>query len=227
MHELVEHLKHKQWLWQGSNTPVEHQFVSTGFDILDSQLSGGFPTCGVVEIQSISGIGELRLLLPQIRSQLCEQSRLIVFIQPPGMLSSQQLAAEGIDADRLLIIQPQTEQHALWAAEQCAKSGACSHLFLWPQQLEIHQARRLQVASETGQCLQFVFRNQQAHSLSLPVNLSLALSPTEYGISVRINKRKGGWQHGQFDIDMRSYWPDLAVKERQSVVVPFPFQRQG
>ncbi len=233
MSELVEHLKQKQWLWQGSNTRCEHEMVTSGFEHLDAKLNGGFPRHGVVEIQSSPGIGELRLLLPQLSaasraaSTEAHAARLMVFIQPPGMLSIQQLAAAGISVNQIIVIEPQNEQHALWAAEQCAKSGACSHVLLWAHDLQVHQARRLQVASETGQCLQFLFRQPQAHQLSLPVSLSLALHPSEQGLQLEINKRKGGWQHGRFSIDMKREWPDLALKPRDSVVVPFPRVQQG
>ena len=230
MSELVEHLKQKQWLWQGSNTRCEHEVITSGFEHLDAQLNGGFPRYGAVEIQSASGIGELRLLLPHLcasASNKAHTNRLMVFIQPPGILSIQQLTAAGISANNVIVIAPQNEQHALWAAEQCAKSGACSHVLFWPHDVQTHQARRLQVASETGQCLQFLFCHTQTHRSSLPVSLSLTLHSSEQGLAFEINKRKGGWQHGRFTIDMQKEWPDLVLKPRRSVVVPFHQAKQG
>ncbi len=229
---LVAQLKQKQWLWQGSDTPNEHDLVPSGFAHLDAQLNGGFPRYGVVEIQSLPGIGELRLLLPHLSASTSASSspnatRLMVFIQPPGILSIQQLAELGISVNQVMVIEPQNAQHALWAAEQCAKSGACSHVLLWADDLQVHQARRLQVASETGQCLQFLFRRPQQHQLSLPVSLSLALHPSEQGLELEINKRKGGWQHGRFRVDMQREWPDLALKPHDSVVMPFPHVQRG
>ncbi|MCE7627060.1 recombinase RecA, partial [Vibrio fluvialis] len=37
MYELIEHLKNKHWLWQGSDTPCEPPSHATGFAELDSQ----------------------------------------------------------------------------------------------------------------------------------------------------------------------------------------------
>ncbi len=80
MYELIEHLKNKQLIWQGSRTHVEQDFQPTGFALLDEKLQGGFPKHGVIELQSSSGIGELRLLTPHLRRSLAKG--LVVFIHP-------------------------------------------------------------------------------------------------------------------------------------------------
>ncbi|MEZ9232012.1 translesion DNA synthesis-associated protein ImuA [Vibrio amylolyticus] len=225
MHELIERLKSNQLLWQGSHTPTLGEFRSTGFDILDQKLEGGYPKHGVVEIQSLSGIGELRLMFPHIRQS--DTNKLSVFIQPPGYLCAEQLASEDVDQKNIVVIYPQTTQHALWAAEQCLKSGVCNHVFLWQSELEVHQARRLQVASEEGDCLQFIFRQQQQGQFSLPVSLSMTLSPHRHGVEVAITKRKGGWPQGNFVLMMSHLWPSLTLEQDSQVVVPFPMLKQG
>ncbi|OIQ24759.1 translesion DNA synthesis-associated protein ImuA [uncultured Vibrio sp.] len=225
MYELIEQLKSSQLLWQGTHTPTLGEYLSTGFDTLDNKLEGGYPKHGVVEIQSPSGIGELRLMLPHIRQS--ETNKLSVFIQPPGCLCAEQLASENIDQKNVVVIYPQTPQHALWAAEQCLKSGACSHVFLWQSELEVHHARRLQVASEEGDCLQFIFRQQQQGQFSLPVSLSMTLSPHRHGVEVAITKRKGGWPQGKFTLSMSHLWPNLTLEQNAPVVVPFPMLKQG
>ncbi|WP_260259342.1 translesion DNA synthesis-associated protein ImuA [Vibrio intestinalis] len=221
----IEHLKQKQWLWQGSTQHEPQDHYPTGFALLDQKLDGGFPKHGVVELQTESGIGELRLLLPHILNNGGE--RLSVFIQPPGYLCAEMLVNEGLDPNQVLLIYPDNPQHALWAAEQCLKSGACSNVLLWQAELEVHQARRLQVASETGQALHFLFKQPQQHVFSLPVSLSLKLEAHNQGLNVAITKRKGGWPHGNFVIDMSARWPQLAIQKPQSVVVPFPMRKQG
>ncbi|WP_070963689.1 translesion DNA synthesis-associated protein ImuA [Vibrio sonorensis] len=225
MHELIENLKQKQWLWQANHTQSSGEYQSTGFDLLDQKLSGGFPLHGVVEIQSPMGIGELRLLMPHLRHN--HTDRLTVFVQPPGHLCAEYLMAEGLNPDRVLLVNPKDEQQALWVAEQCLKSGACSNVLLWHQALEVHQVRRLQVAGEQGNCLQFLFKSQQAHLFSLPVSLSMTLLPHEQGLEITITKRRGGWPHGKFVLNMKPYWPKLAIAPQSSVVVPFPVAQQG
>ncbi len=225
MYELIEHLKQKQWLWQGSHAPEEKAQYPTGYDLLDQKLMGGFPRHGVVELEGQTGIGELRLLLPHLKQT--SQTRLSIFIQPPGYLCAEQLANEELDSNKVLIIYPNSSKEALWAAEQCLKSGACSNVLLWHPELEVHQARRLQVASETGNCLHFIFKTVSQSAFSLPVSLSMVLSAHPLGLEITIAKRKGGWSQGSFVIDMRSKWPSLTLQPQTPVVIPFPIRQQG
>ncbi|MDN3610487.1 translesion DNA synthesis-associated protein ImuA [Vibrio ostreicida] len=225
MSKLIEHLKQKQWLWHGSEIPQSRDHHSTGYALLDQNLQGGFPLHGVVEIQSLCGIGELRLLLPHMKKSSGE--RLSVFIQPPGYLCAQQLATQGLDLNQVLLLYPNTEHEALWAAEQCLKSGACSNVLLWHSELEVHQARRLQVASETGHCLSFLLRSEAQRSFSLPVSLSMRLLPHPSGLEICITKRKGGWPHTRFILDMSTRWPSLTHCHGHSVILPFPLKKQG
>jgi len=225
MYELIEHLKQKQWLWSGSQTPDNGDYYPTGHDLLDQKLEGGFPKHGVVELQGASSIGELRLLLPHLRNT--SQERLSVFIQPPGYLCAEQLNNEGLDNNKVLLIYPQTDKEALWAAEQCLRSGACSNVLLWHPELEVHQARRLQVASEHGNCLNFIFKTAKKSLFSLPVSLSMTLLPHALGIEITITKRKGGWPQGSFVIDMSAAWPSLTLQPKSPVVIPFPIRQQG
>ncbi len=228
MHELIEHLKQKQWLWQGVNTSRQTMplsLASTGFEEFDRRLDGGFPEQGVIDLHSLSGIGELRLLFPHLRH--ADDGRLIVFIQPPADLNAETLIAEQMDTERTLLIEPQTTRHAFWAAEQCLKSGACSHVLLWCDEVEIHQARRFQVGCETGHCRQFLFRPAQQRLFSLPVSLSLRLTPHDSGIDVQITKRKGHWDPKPFTIAMDRFWPQLVLHTPSPVIIPFPVRKQG
>lgn len=225
MYELIEHLKQKQWLWSGAQTPDNHDYYSTGYDLLDQKLEGGFPKNGVVELQGESSIGELRLLLPHLKNT--SQDRLSVFIQPPGHLCAEQLHHFGLNTNKVLMITPRSERQALWAAEQCLRSGACGNVLLWHPELEVHQARRLQVASERGNCLHFIFKTSQKNRFSLPVSLSMQLVPHSLGLEVTITKRKGGWPQGSFIVDMSANWPSLVIQPKAPVVIPFPIRQQG
>ena len=224
MYELIEQLKNKHWLWQGSETQTTSDYRSTGYPELDTHLCGGFPTHGVVEIQSPIGIGELRLLLPYLQQH---NDRLTVLINPPGNVHSEALQHAGLMLSQVLVLTPRSAKEALWAAEQCLKSGACSQVLLWQEELEVHQARRLQVASETGESLNFLFRPQQQHLFSLPVTLSLQLAADSDGLQVTIAKRRGGWSSEPFVVNFRQRWNSLTKPLTSPVVVPFPIQKQG
>jgi hypothetical protein len=228
MNELIEHLKQKQWLWQGdkpTDTVLPTPSATTGFKALDQRLDGGLPDQGVIDLQSLSGIGELRLLLPHLRH--ADDGRLIVFIQPPAALHAEALAAEQLDSNQTLLIHPKNSQHAFWAAEQCLKSGACSHVFLWCETVEIHQARRFQVSCEMGRCRHILLRHAHERIFSLPVSLSMCLSPNHHGIEAQITKRKGRWEPKPFVINMSEFWPQLVLPQQTSTAISFPVRKRG
>ncbi len=224
MYELIEHLKNKHWLWQGSETKTELSSDTTGIKELDEKLSGGFPSHGIVEIQSLSGIGELRLLYPYLKQN---NERLTVFVNPPGILHAESLKHMDLNLNNVLVVTPNNHKEALWAAEQCLKSGACDQVLLWLDNLEVHQIRRLTVASETGNCLQFLFRSIQESVFSLPVSLSLSLQPSPDGLKISVPKRKGGWPLSAFNVSMHERWSNLVVPLPSPTVLPFPRQKQG
>jgi hypothetical protein len=90
----------------------------------------------------------------------------------------------------LQVIRTKTPRDALWAAEQCLRSGACNAVLCWPQQADDRALRRLQVAAETGQALGFAFRPMKAALNPSPAALRIALdaSPRQ----LRVLKCRGG-----------------------------------
>ena len=235
MHELIKNLQDRQLIWKGLQSTTQGSTTSTGYPQLDKQLDGGFPTHGVIEVESQQGIGELRLLTPYLAQQ--KSQKLAIFINPPGKLCAEFFNGQNIPLENILVIQPQRDLDALWAAEQCLKSGACHSVLLWGADLEIHQTKRLQAASETGKCLQFHFKATSHNQLSLPVSLSMKLSSHAQGLKVEVTKRKGSWSYGSFILDMSQNWPLLTEKlidENSSIhalsgntVLAFPIAKQG
>ncbi len=225
MHNIIEQLEHKRLIWRGNEQKNQQNILPTGYSELDEKLDGGLPKNGVIEIQTELGIGELRLL-KSFMLQHCEE-RLIAFIQAPGSLSAEFLVSQGFDLTKIIIITPKNHKDALWAAEQCLKSGSCGCVLLWQQSLQVHQAKRLQVACDTGNSVQFIFKSKQENVLSLPVSLSLALSPHPDGLKAKIIKRKGGWAQGFFHINMSTNWPGLTLQQPSSTVLPFPKVKRG
>lgn len=228
MNHLLEHLKNKRLVWQASqqsafetNSDVE----LTGFAELDSALQGGFPQQGVVDIDSPIGIGELRLLMPSLKARQNKTNRLLVLIASPMQINAEMLAEYGFALDQVLVIQPNSADQALWSAEQCLKSGCCHSVLLWHGALEVHQVKRLQMASEKGDCVQFMFRQKHQISLSLPVPLAIKLSAHKQGINVQVTKRRGGSPADQFAINMQEYWPELSLQPQQTNVISFPHSK--
>ncbi|NRA61435.1 MAG: hypothetical protein HRU25_11105 [Psychrobium sp.] len=79
------------------------EVISSGFDELDRQLDGGFPDNAVLELQTINGIGEIRLLMPMLRRKY-QGDRLLIFISPPAVMCSQMLANSGITPLQVILI---------------------------------------------------------------------------------------------------------------------------
>lgn len=222
MNTILSYLKNKRLVWQASHNDMHLDTSSTGYDELDAALEGGFPKQGVVDISSTTGIGELRLLLPNLLTRQASGDRLMVFIAPPMQLNSEFLLEQGFDLNQVLIIQPETEKHALWSAEQCLKSGSCHSVLLWQQKLATHHVKRLQLAAEQGDALHVMLRQNRQLSLSLPVSLAMRLNPHPQGLTVEITKRKGGWPAQPFTLSMRNKWPSLTLIKTANNVVAFP-----
>jgi len=220
MNEIIELLQRKNLVWHATGKMPIKDVTPSGYSELDEKLQGGFPKVGVIEVRTPIGIGELRLLLPNITQQA--QNRITVFIQPPGFINAEHMHNQGLDLNNIIIIYPASTKEGLWASEQCLKSGACSSVLFWCQSLEVHQVRRFQAAAELGNCLQFLIKGEQTNSLSIPVSLSMQLSPHPYGIEVSIPKRRGGWPLPEFPLDMSLHWPALSLKKPSGNILLFP-----
>ena len=222
MNSILDYLKNKRLVWQAHHQSTTVDADSTGYAELDAQLQGGFPKQGVVDIDSPLGIGELRLLLPNLLSRHHQQDRLLVLIAPPMHLNAEMLAEFGFALHQVLVLQPEDPQSAMWSAEQCLKSGCCHAVLLWHQALEMHQVKRLQLAAEQGDALHILLRHQKQISLSLPVSLAMKLRSHPQGLQVEITKRKGAWPSQPFTLNMRGRWPGLTLHPRPANIVSFP-----
>lgn len=137
-------------LWRGRRRRPQPA-VATGRAALDRQLpTGGWPCGKLTElVVERHGSGELDLLLPCL-AEMTKRDRPVLFIDPPMVPCPQALAGAGMDLTRLVVVR--RDAHALWAAEQCLKSGLCGAVVVWPPRREIgdRAVRRLQLAAESG-----------------------------------------------------------------------------
>lgn len=222
MNNILSYLKNKHLIWQGKALHEPGKGGLSGYPELDAELEGGLPGQGVIDVHSDIGIGELRLFLPYLLNRQEQQQRLLVIIAPPLLINGEMLAQMGIDLSLVLLITPDDQQQALWAAEQCLKSDCCHTVLSWLQNLEIHQIKRLQLAAKQSNAVQFIFRPQLTQGLSLPVTLAMSLSAQPKGLEVKINKRIGSWVHRNIHVNMQPHWPALQLTESHNNVIPFP-----
>lgn len=132
---------------------------------------------------------------PTLRRLACRGGRSVVLVAPPYVPYAPAWSQAGVDLDHLQVVHATSDADALWAAEQCLRSGACSAVLCWPLRADDRALRRLQVAAQTGQCLGFVFRDRREARNPSPAALRLELHAAETADAptrVHVLKCRGG-----------------------------------
>ena len=147
--------------------------LASGHGALDAELpGGGWPVGALCEILQPPGVcQEWRLLLPA----LVRSSGPLVLVGPPHEPFGPGLAAQGLDARRLLWVGAAMPAQQLWAAEQALRCAEVGAVLAWLPQVRAEQLRRLQLAAQTHSKLLFVLRPSGAQSESSPAVLRLLL----------------------------------------------------
>ncbi|MGM3389987.1 translesion DNA synthesis-associated protein ImuA [Stutzerimonas stutzeri] len=186
----LDHLLDARRLWRGQRSTAAPSTQPTGHAALDAALpGGGWPIAALSELLiATTGIGELRLLWPTL-ARLTTRGERVVLIAPPYLPFPPAWLAAGVDLRQLSLVRAMG-QEALWAAEQCLRSGSCGAVLCWPQQADDRSLRRLQVAAETGQTLAFAYRPLRESINPSPAALRLAIE--SHPAQVRILKCRGG-----------------------------------
>jgi cell division inhibitor SulA len=134
------------------------------------------------------GVGELQLLWPTL-ARLSQSDETVVLVAPPYVPFASAWQQAGVALPHLQVVEA-APRDALWATEQCLRSGACAAVVCWPLQADDRALRRLQVAAETGQCLGFAFRPMKAAHNPSPVALRIAIDAQPH--QLRVLKCRGG-----------------------------------
>ncbi|HSC85059.1 MAG TPA: translesion DNA synthesis-associated protein ImuA [Pseudomonas sp.] len=177
-------------VWKGQPSAPLPGSQPTGHATLDAALpSGGWPEAALSELLIAEpGIGELKLLWPTL-ARLSQTGERVVLVGPPHLPYPLAWQTAGVDLRQLQIIQA-SGRDALWATEQCLRSGSCGAVLCWPQQADDRALRRLQVAAETGATLAFAYRPLREAVNPSPAALRLALDAKP--AQLRVLKCRGG-----------------------------------
>lgn len=177
-------------VWKGRATAAPASTQSTGHPVLDAALpAAGWPDAALTEVLlAAEGIGELNLLWPTL-ARLTNSGERVVLVAPPHVPYAPAWQTAGVALHRLAIIEA-SGRDALWAAEQCLRSGSCGAVLCWLPDADDRALRRLQVAAETGQTLAFAYRPASAALNPSPAALRIALDAGPG--QVRILKCRGG-----------------------------------
>jgi hypothetical protein len=71
-------------------------------------------------------------------------------------------AACGIDLSRMLLVRPQQDRDETWAIDQALRAGGAGAVLAWPEKLDDHLFRRLQLAAEAADTLGLFLRPPRA-----------------------------------------------------------------
>ena len=180
-------------LWHaGRSAAIAADGEPTGHAALDALLpQGGWPRRALTELLlPADGVGELSLLLPTL-ARCTRAGERVAMIAPPYLPYAPAWQAAGVDLAQLRIVDA-SPRDALWAFEQCLRSGACAAVVGWPQQADARALRRLQVAADSGQCLGFVLRDRRHAANPSPAALRLEAVRDTRGIAWQVRKCRGG-----------------------------------
>lgn len=186
----IDTLLAAQTIWHaGRSAAIAADGEPTGHAPLDTLLpQGGWPRRALTELLlPADGVGELGLLLPTL-SRLTQAGGTVVLIAPPYIPYAPAWQAAGVDLGALGIVEA-SQRDALWAFEQCLRSGACAAVVGWPLQADGQALRRLQVAADSGDCLGFALRDRK-HAAN-PSAAALRLECDGRG-DWRVRKCRGG-----------------------------------
>jgi len=173
-------------VWRaGQGVALRRDGETSGHAALDAVLpDGGWPRRALTELLlPADGIGEIALLLPTL-ARLTRAGERVVLVAPPYLPYAPSWQAGGIDLAWLEVIEAEPKQ-ALWAFEQCLRSGACAAVLGWPQTGDARALRRLQVAADSGDCCAFALRDRRHAVNASPAALRLEYLPGENAWQVR------------------------------------------
>jgi len=192
----IDALLQQRQVWKGRPTALPPGSQPTGHATLDAALpAGGWPEAALIEVLiPADGVGELQLLWPTL-ARLSRAGERIVLVAPPYLPFAPAWQKAGIELRHLQIVRVETSRDALWATEQCLRSGSCGAVLCWPRDVDDRALRRLQVAAESGRTLAFATRPLDAAHHASPAALRIAVDAES--AQWRVLKCRGGWVPAQ------------------------------
>jgi len=182
----------------GAANPIINntQSLSTGITSLDAMLpQGGWPIGAITEIFCPENIAQTAPLVWPALAKISQDKRWLALIAPPHAPSTQQLSANGVDLNHVLMIHPHTTSNGLWAVEQALRAGTCAAVLSWVTNADHHALQDLRGAALAGNCCGLIFRPDWAQHQPSSASLRLSISADQGGLyvellSTRINKTK-------------------------------------
>ncbi len=216
----LEQLLQRPDLWRGQGRRLAPPPVlDSGHTSLNGALlGGGWPLGSLIELcpatrsnqaLGLCGWGEWQLLLPALRQGRGQ----LVLLNPPAMPFAQGLLQQGLDLDRLLVVQASDRADFLAAFAELARTPGCDQLLAWqpPQALNYTQLRKCQLAADESLGLRLLLRPASALAHNSPARLRLALSLARQHVQVQIHKQLGvlGVAPAPITLELPASWQPL------------------
>lgn len=184
-------------IWRATQVTQANPGIATGYAALDKVLpDSGWPAGALTELLvSVTGAGELSLVLPALRA-ICAEGKGIALVGAPYLPQARAWQEAGIPLERLLIVDAEGND-LLWSAEQILRSGECGAVLLWGQaagRALTHRAlQRLHLAAGAGNALCFLYRSVSvaAETSPSPAPLRLRLSAQAGDLHLHVAKCRG------------------------------------
>ena len=167
--------------WEMTSRKGASLVTATGMHALDELLpGGGWPKGGLVEIIVPDRCSDATDLVLPALARLGRQGRWIAMVTPPHQARSTVFTAPGINASRLLQVNPHPGRSGLWTVESMLRSGDCSAVLAWPTCETGLMDKRLQKAAMASKALCVLFRYGcvPAHNSGVDIRLKLETNDT-------------------------------------------------
>lgn len=127
------------------------EYFSTGLEEVDGLLAeGGMKRGAVHEILAERENSPGFFFAMMLARGAVDGNRAIVWCDPARTVYAPALAAAGIHLDRLYLLRPRTEKDLVWAMAESLRCRGVAAMVAAPGKLSDIEARRLQLAAETG-----------------------------------------------------------------------------
>jgi hypothetical protein len=168
---------------------ADRLLVSTGWATLDRVLNGGICRGSLVELLDSHDGGGAETVAAILTKAACPPPcpppprgegkgwGLIVVVDRDGEFYPPALAAWGVPVERLLVVRPENDADALWAADQALRSTATAAVWLRRDRLLSHDFRRLQLSAAEGGGLGLLLRPIRVRGQPTWADVQLAVEP--------------------------------------------------
>ena len=184
--------------------------VSSGCEALDLSLSeGGFRRGTLVEwLATADGAGRETLALYTAR-EACREGGAMVVVDRAKEFYPPAVVRMGIELDQLIVVCASHRADNAWALDQSLRCPAVAVVLAWPEQLDGHTFRRLQLAAEQGGGVGLLMRPERArHEPSwaevrlLVEPLSSAASEARRRLNIQILRSPGRMHGGSVEVEI-------------------------